>query len=58
MNRICYVQPTINKPCNRLLFTLKKHSEAHNEEHLIIHSASGGYSEDFIALTKDFYLKM
>ncbi|WP_394150817.1 tRNA1(Val) (adenine(37)-N6)-methyltransferase [Vibrio maritimus] len=58
LNRICYVQATINKPCNRLLFTLTKRSEACDEERLIIHSASGGYSEDFIALTKDFYLKM
>lgn len=58
LNRICQIQSTTKKPCHRLLFTLCKQAVSLNTEHLIIHSETGGYSKDFIALTKDFYLKM
>jgi tRNA1Val (adenine37-N6)-methyltransferase len=58
LTRLCRVQTTPKKPCHRLLFTLSQVFEECKEEHLVIHSDAGGYSADFITLTKDFYLKM
>ncbi len=58
LSRVCYVQSTKTKPCHRLLFTVTKQPTTLISEHLVIHSDTGGYSKDFIALTKDFYLKM
>jgi tRNA1Val (adenine37-N6)-methyltransferase len=58
LTRLCRVQTTPKKSCHRLLFTLSKVFEACKEDHLVIHGDVGGYSADFITLTKDFYLKM
>ncbi|CAH8204109.1 tRNA1(Val) (adenine(37)-N6)-methyltransferase [Vibrio aestuarianus] len=57
ISRLCTVQPTVNKPVHRLLIELSLTAVDTVQSHLVIHSQDG-YSEEFIALTKDFYLKM
>ncbi len=57
LSRLCRVQPSEKKPVHRLLFELAKKPCATQESHLIIHS-SNGYSDDFVQLTHEFYLKM
>lgn len=54
------VKTTDKKPASRILFELSKDPACEQDlqrESLTIHH-QGGYSEAFIALTKDFYLKM
>ncbi|MGF1838021.1 tRNA1(Val) (adenine(37)-N6)-methyltransferase [Vibrio atlanticus] len=54
------VKTTDKKPPSRILFELSKDPVSEQDlqrESLTIHH-DGGYSEAFIALTKDFYLKM
>lgn len=54
------VKTTDRKPATRVLFKLSKDPACEQDlqrESLTIHH-DGGYSEAFIALTKDFYLKM
>ncbi|NOH93408.1 methyltransferase [Vibrio sp. AIC-3] len=54
------VKTTDKKPASRILFELSKDPACQQDlqrESLTIHH-QGGYSEAFIALTKDFYLKM
>ncbi|MFB9144219.1 tRNA1(Val) (adenine(37)-N6)-methyltransferase [Vibrio artabrorum] len=54
------VRTTDKKPASRILFELSKDPACEQDlqrESLTIHH-QGGYSEAFIALTKDFYLKM
>ncbi|MCL9775175.1 tRNA1(Val) (adenine(37)-N6)-methyltransferase [Vibrio methylphosphonaticus] len=58
IGRRCLVRPTLAKPVNRILFTLRKQQTTTIEEQLVIHSPNGGYSDAFIQLTGDFYLKM
>ncbi len=57
LSRLCRVQPSERKPVHRLLFELAKQPCNTQESHLIIHS-SDGYSDDFVQLTREFYLKM
>ncbi len=57
LSRLCRVQPSERKPVHRLLFELTKQPCDTQESQLIIHS-SDGYSDDFIQLTREFYLKM
>lgn len=57
VKRYCSIKPTENKPVNRILFELSKQSVTTEYQNLTIHQ-SGGYSSEFIDLTKDFYLKM
>ena len=57
LSRLCRVQPSQKKPVHRLLFELAKQACDTQETYLIIHS-SQGYSDDFIQLTREFYLKM
>lgn len=57
IERLCKVNTTNHKPVYRLLFTLtREQTECHNSQ-LTIRQADG-YSEPFIQLTRDFYLKM
>ncbi|MCW8347884.1 methyltransferase [Vibrio sp. ZSDZ65] len=58
LSRRCLVRPTQTKPVSRILFTLRKQETPITEEQLVIHSPHGGYSDAFIQLTGDFYLKM
>ncbi|WP_238116530.1 tRNA1(Val) (adenine(37)-N6)-methyltransferase [Vibrio cincinnatiensis] len=57
LQRLCKVCPSPSKPAHRLLFELGKEMNEAEQSQLTIH-AQNGYSEDFIALTRDFYLKM
>ncbi|MDX1303327.1 tRNA1(Val) (adenine(37)-N6)-methyltransferase [Photobacterium sp.] len=62
--RLCAVKSTEKKPASRLLIALSPvrcartiADETYQEEQLCIHDR-GQYSSDFIALTRDFYLKL
>lgn len=57
LQRLCEVSPSPSKQCHRLLFELSKEIRQVEQSKLTIR-AQNGYSEDFIALTRDFYLKM
>lgn len=57
LSRLCKVQPTLNKPINRLLFELKKQPTDVEQSTLIIRDDLG-YTQAFIELTRSFYLKM
>ncbi|MCF7483279.1 tRNA1(Val) (adenine(37)-N6)-methyltransferase [Vibrio sp. J1-1] len=57
LSRLCRVQPSERKPVHRLLFELAKLPCDTQESHLIIHS-SDGYNDNFVQLTREFYLKM
>lgn len=58
ISRLCKVQTTSSKGCSRLLIELSRQVTCYEESILTIHAPSGQYSQDFIALTQDFYLKM
>ena len=55
--RRCNVTTTARKPATRLLFELQRDATCTIEEHLTI-NADQGYSDQFIALTHQFYLKI
>lgn len=57
VSRLCQVSPTQSKPVNRLLIelSLQEHKTKHTK---LIINESGQYTEEFVTLTKDFYLKM
>ncbi len=57
LSRYTKVKPTERKPCHRLLFELSKTPSDTQTSELVIHQ-NGAYSEAFIELTQDFYLKM
>ncbi|EGU29060.1 tRNA (adenine-N(6)-)-methyltransferase [Vibrio ichthyoenteri ATCC 700023] len=57
LTRLCRVQPTPTKIENRLLIELSLRSGECKDQQLIIRDKLG-YTDAFIALTKDFYLKM
>ncbi|MDV6252482.1 tRNA1(Val) (adenine(37)-N6)-methyltransferase [Vibrio sp. EA2] len=57
LSRLCHVQPSEKKPVHRLLFELAKQPCDTQKSHLVIHS-SDGYSDHFVQLTREFYLKM
>ena len=46
-----------NKPVQRLLLSLSKQKQKATASSLIIHQADGGYSAEYKALLRDFYLK-
>ncbi|MYM59510.1 methyltransferase [Vibrio sp. OCN044] len=57
LSKLCEVKPTGSKTTSRLLIQLTPH-EVEAEYQQIIIQENNTYTEDFIALTKDFYLKM
>lgn len=57
VEQLCQVNTTKHKPGYRLLFTLTRVQTECQNSQLTIHQADG-YSEAFIQLTRDFYLKM
>ncbi|TFH91073.1 methyltransferase domain-containing protein [Vibrio ouci] len=57
LQRLCQVKPTERKEVSRLLIQLGKVSIPVVHSALTIHD-NGGYSSDFVQLTKAFYLKM
>jgi len=57
VSRLCEITPTDTKPVNRILMELCCQTTITKQTKLMINQA-GQYTPDFIALTKDFYLKM
>ena len=57
LTRLCEVRPTDKKSTNRLLIQLTPYEVELTCQKIIIQK-NNAYTEDFIALTKDFYLKM
>ena len=59
-SRITEVRPKVGKPVERLLiaFTKSENDAIHEDELVIQHKARNDYTDDYVALTKDFYLKM
>lgn len=55
--RRCNVFTKPGKSCRRILTLWKKEIGAVDEDNLFIHTADGAYSEEYMRLTGDFYLK-
>lgn len=58
LNRICRVQGNPASEIKRSLLEFSFHQSEITEEHLIIEIERHQYTEQYISLTKDFYLKM
>ena len=58
LNRCCHVQGNLSSNVKRSLLEFSFHSKEIIKEHLIIEKGRHLYTEDYINLTKDFYLKM
>jgi len=58
LNKVCHVQGNPNSEIKRSLLEFSFESSEIKKEHLIIEIARHQYTEDYINLTKDFYLKM
>ena len=58
LNRICRVQGNPKSEIKRCLLEFSFHQTAINSAHLIIEIERHQYTEEYINLTKDFYLKM
>ena len=60
VSHITEVRPKVDKPVERLLiaFTKSANDTILEDELVIQHEARNDYTDDYIALTKDFYLKM
>ena len=59
ISRICYVHPTLEKGCSRIMIEIGPWETSIAEENLVV-DANGrhAYSKEYINLTKEFYLKM
>lgn len=57
MSKLVFVYTKKNKPAKRILIEISKMTITLEKSELFIHD-NGDYSQDFISLTKDFYLKM
>lgn len=58
LNKVCHVQGNPSSAIKRSLLAFSFHQTEIKKEHLIIEIARHQYTEDYINLTKDFYLKM
>ncbi|TXD50915.1 MULTISPECIES: tRNA1(Val) (adenine(37)-N6)-methyltransferase [unclassified Polaribacter] len=58
LNRVCHVQGNPSSEIKRSLLQFSFDTSEIKKEHLIIEIARHQYTEDYINLTKDFYLKM
>ena len=58
LNKVCRVQGNTNSEVKRSLLAFSFQETELEETHLIIEIARHQYTEDYIKLTKDFYLKM
>ena len=58
LNRICHVQGNPSSAIKRSLLEFSFHQKSTIKEHLIIEIERHQYTEDYINLTKYFYLKM
>ena len=58
LNRVCYVKGNTTSAIKRVLMEFSFHPSEIKEENLVIEIERHLYTEDYINLTKDFYLKM
>jgi tRNA1Val (adenine37-N6)-methyltransferase len=58
LNRVCHVQGNPSSEIKRSLLQFSFDTSEIKKEHLIIEIARHQYTEEYINLTKDFYLKM
>ncbi|MGM0635322.1 MAG: tRNA1(Val) (adenine(37)-N6)-methyltransferase [Bacteroidota bacterium] len=58
LNRLCYVKGNADSPTKRCLAEFGFEKKDHTPEHLIIEKARHEYTDEYIAITKDFYLNM
>lgn len=58
INRVCRVQGNITASVKRSLLEFSFHQTEIKEEHLIVETARHQYTEEYINLVKDFYLKL
>lgn len=58
LNRVCYVKGTVSTEYKRGLFTFSFHKKELQKETLVIEKERHYYTEEYINLTRDFYLKM
>ena len=58
LNKICYVKGHVNANVKRILVKISGIATFSKEKYLIIEHARHQYTEDYIRLTRDFYLKM
>ncbi len=56
--RVVNIKTTPRKAYSRMLLEITREPRLYQESELIIHQSTGAYSEDYIALTRDFYLNM
>ncbi|OEE85635.1 tRNA (adenosine(37)-N6)-methyltransferase TrmM [Enterovibrio norvegicus FF-162] len=56
--RVTSVKPTSTKPVSRKLITFSPVEQEKCLQTTLVIQENGAYSDDFVALTKDFYLKM
>ncbi len=58
LNKICYVKGHQNAKVKRILVKISNFSSELEENHLIIEKSRHHYTDAYISLTRDFYLKM
>ncbi len=58
LNKICYVQGHANAKIKRILVKISRIETALKEEKLLIEHSRHRYTNEYINLTRDFYLKM
>lgn len=59
INKLCFVKPTPSKPAKRIMVEMSSEVKKLVEEELVIEDKGRHqYSDAYIDLTKDFYLKM
>ena len=58
LNKVCHVKGTATSEIKRSLLTFSFQEKTIEEEELIIEISRHHYTEEYINLTKDFYLKM
>lgn len=56
--RMCNARTTLKKSPSRSLMLFSLQPEVCQTSSLTIHAAEGGYSDEYVSLCKDFYLKM
>ena len=58
LSRICNVKGTANSPVKRILMEFNNSQDTILEENLVIEKERNNYTDKYIDLCKDFYLKM
>ena len=58
LNRVCYVKGNLKSEIKRSLLEFSFHQSEIKEENLTIEIERHQYTQEYISLTKDFYLKM